>query len=211
VKPIPCLFKFLRTDRNIVGLCKLIRDHLTPPNDVARPNSHRHESNLRYLQPETCQWLLQESCYTTWWGPRSEARRLFCLSGPPGYGKSILTSFAIRDLESKGAAVAYYFCQFSQPCEDPTEILLLLALQLFNVYFSRRLPLDQQFGHHILQSHKPEHVQDLIEDLVFRLLSEGGVYFFIDALDEAIPTGISPVLVFLNNLRKKQATKEVRC
>jgi len=200
----------LTADLNLVGLCKQIRDHLGPPDDVARPNSLRHESNLRYLQPETCQWLIQESCYTSWCGSRSEAR-LFCLSGPSGYGKSILTSFAIRDLESKGAAVAYYFCQFSQPCEDPTEILHLLALQLFNVYFSHRLPLDQEFGYRILQSRKPEHVQDLIDDLVFRLLSEGGVYFFIDGLDEATPTGISPVLVFLNDLRKKWATQEVRC
>lgn len=108
--------------------------------------------------------------------------------------------------------MAYYFCQFSQPCEDPTEILQLLALQLFNVYFSRQLPLDQEFGHHILQSCKLEHVQDLVDDLVFRLLSEGGVYFFIDGLEEATTlTGISPVLVFLNDLRKKRATQEVRC
>lgn len=153
--------------------------------------------------------MLQENCYTNWWGPESEDRRLFCLSGPPGYGKSILTSFAIRDLESKGAAVAYYFCQFSQPCEDPTEILRLLALQLFNIYFSRQLPLNQEFGHYILQGHKSEHIQDLIHDLVFRLLSDGGVYFFIDGLDEAT-TSISPVLVFLNDLRKKRAAQEVR-
>ena len=106
--------------------------------------------------------------------------------------------------------MAYYFCQFSQPCEDPTEILCLLALQLFNVYFSRQLPLDQEFGHYILQSRKSEHIQDLIHDLAFRLLSEGGVYFFIDGLDEAT-TSISPVLVFLNDLRKRRATQEVRC
>lgn len=106
--------------------------------------------------------------------------------------------------------MAYYFCQFSQPCEDPTEILCLLALQLFNVYFSHQLPLDQEFGHYILQSRKSEHIQDLIHDLAFRLLSEGGVYFFIDGLDEAT-TSISPVLVFLNDLRKRRATQEVRC
>ena len=107
--------------------------------------------------------------------------------------------------------MAYYFCQFSLPCEDPSEILRLLALQLFNVYFSCQLPLDQDFGHHILQSRKPEHVQGLIDDLVFRLLSECGVYFFIDGLDEATTPAISPVLVFLNDLRKKQATEKVRC
>ncbi|KAJ7278277.1 hypothetical protein C8J57DRAFT_1713171 [Mycena rebaudengoi] len=194
---------------NYLDLSKQIRDHLTPPNEVVGPNSHRHESNLRYLQPETCQWLMHESCYTTWWSPTSMARRLFCLSGPPGYGKSILTSFAIRDLESKGAAVAYYFCQFSQPCDDPTQILRLLSLQLFNVYFSRHLPLDQEFGHHILQSRSPEHVQDLIRELVIRLLPDAGVYFFIDGLDEATPTGISPVLVFLNDLNKELTTEKV--
>ena len=107
--------------------------------------------------------------------------------------------------------MAYYFCQFSQPCESSTEILRLLALQLFDVYFSRHLPLDQEFGHLILQSRKQEDVQDLIGDLVFRLHSEGGVYFFIDGLDEAKTTSISPVLVFLNGLCKKRETQEVRC
>ncbi|KAF8333809.1 hypothetical protein F5887DRAFT_1257428 [Amanita rubescens] len=199
-----------QSDFNYFGLYKQIRDHLTPPyNTVARPNSRRHDENVRYLQPETCQWLIQESCYTTWCGPRSEARRLFCLSGPLGCGKSMLTSFAIRDLESKGAAVAYYFCQFSQPCEYPIEILRLLALQLFDVYFSRHLPLDQEFAHCMLRSRKPEDVQDRINDLVSKLLSEGGVYFFIDGLDEAIPAGISSVLEFLNNLLKEQATEKV--
>ncbi|KAF7338401.1 Nacht and ankyrin domain protein [Mycena venus] len=194
---------------NYLDLCKQIRDHLAPPEDVVRPNSQRHESNLRYIQSETCQWLIQEGCYTTWWGPRSKACRLFCLSGPPGYGKSVLTSFAIRDLESRGAAVAYYFCQFSQPCDDPTEILRLLSLQLFNVYFSRRLPLDQEMAHHILQSRSPDHVEDLVRELVINLLPNAGVYFFIDGLDEAMSTGISHVLVFLNNLRKEMATEKV--
>jgi hypothetical protein len=123
----------------------------------------------------------------------------------------MLTSFAIRDLESKGAAVAYYFCQFSQPCEDPIDILRLLALQLFDVYFSRHLPLDQEFAHLMLRSRKPEDVQDRINDLVSKLLSEAGVYFFIDGLDEAIPAGISSVLKFLNELLKKRATERVRC
>ncbi|KAJ7766248.1 hypothetical protein B0H16DRAFT_1523470 [Mycena metata] len=194
---------------NYLGLSKQIRDHLTPPDEIADPNSKFHESNLRSLQPETCQWLLHENYYTTWWGPTSTARRLFCLSGPPGYGKSMLTSFAIRDLESKGAAVAYYFCRFSQPCADPTQILRLLSLQLFNVYFSRHLPLDQEFGHHILQSRSPQHVQDLIRELVMRLLPDAGVCFFIDGLDEAAPAGISPVLEFLNNLNKELASDKV--
>ena len=106
--------------------------------------------------------------------------------------------------------MAYYFFQFSESCKYSTEILCLLALQLFNVYFERHLPLDQEFGHHILQSRKEEHVQRLIDDLVLRLLDEGvGVYFFIDGLDEATTRiDISPVLEFLANLRK---TREVRC
>ncbi|KJA21807.1 hypothetical protein HYPSUDRAFT_41683 [Hypholoma sublateritium FD-334 SS-4] len=194
---------------NYFDLCMQIRGHLTPPDDVARPNTQRHESNLRYLQPETCQWLVEESCYTAWCSPGSGGPRLFCLSGLPGHGKSILTSFAIRELEFKGAAVAYYFCQFSQPCKDPTEILRLLGLQLFNIYFERQLPLDDDFGQLFMQSRKPQDVENLINELVSRLLSGGGVYFFIDGLDEAVLDGISPVLLFLNGLRKDWATAEV--
>ncbi len=188
----------------------MIRDHLKPSDEVALPNSRRHEANLRSLQPETCHWLKEESCYSTWCGPKSEGARLFCLSGFPGYGKSMLTSFVIRELESKGAAVAYYFCQFSQPCDDPTQILRLLALQLFNIYFERKLPLSEEFSHEILQSRRPEDIRKVIDELVSRLLSEGGVYFFIDGLDEASTNGISPVLEFLIYLQANWPTNEVR-
>lgn len=184
-----------------------IRSHLKPSDDVAPQNSRRHETNLRSLQPETCQWLIDERCYVTWCGPKSEEPRLFCVSGPPGHGKSMLTSFAIRELEFKGSAVAYYFCH--KLCEDPTQILRLLVLQLFNIYFERKLPLDEDFGHNILQSHRPGEFQDLIGILVFRLLSEGGVYFFIDGLDEAQSNVISPVLEFLIGLQKNRVTHKV--
>lgn len=199
----------LLTKHMIVNRCEQIRNLLTPV-DIVGPNLQCHESNLRHLHQGTCQWLMEESCYTTWCDPRSDAPRLFSLSGPPGYGKTTLTSFAIHELESKGAAVAYYFCQFSQPCTNAFEILRLLGLQLFNIYFERRLPLDYDFVHRISQNRKSELVQDAINELVLRLVSRpGGVYFFIDGLDEAVDSGISPVLAFLNGLLKDWATHEV--
>ena len=77
----------------------------------------------------------------------------------------------------------------------------------FEDYFLRQSVLDEEFGH---QRYKLEHIQGLINDLVSQLLSQGGVYFFIDGLDETT-SGISHVLEFLNSLCKKWATQEVRC
>ncbi|KAI0062760.1 hypothetical protein BV25DRAFT_1943480 [Artomyces pyxidatus] len=188
-----------QTAHNYLDLCDKIRSHLTPI-QAHDANSKLHESNLQRHQGDTCNWLLEEPHYVNWMGSSESLLHILCLSGPVGYGKSMLSSFAIQDFEKRGIAVAYYFCQFSQPCDSAQELLRLLALQLFNVYFARKLPIDDDLCHHVLSSNSAEQMQNLICQLIVNLTP---VYFFMDGLDEAQGNShqhVSSVLHFLAHL-----------
>ena len=115
----------------------------------------------------------------------------------------MLSSFAISDVERRGEAFAYYFCQFSQPCDNERKLLLLLALQLFTIHFARMLPVDDNLRQQVF--HSTTGTCMLMQDLI-RVLVKGlgtPTYFFIDGLDEAIgPPGehVARVLIFLGRL-----------
>jgi hypothetical protein len=183
-----------------VELCGRVREFLTPVQAYSI-NVNCHETNLRRYHNGTCGWLNDDSHYKSWLDPSFESpdERIFCLSGPAGYGKSILSSFIIQDIQDRhDAALAYYFCQFSQPCENVQELLRILAVQLFNVYFARRLPVDDELCHKVLCSTSESQILDLIGELCINLCP---VYFIIDGLDEAqeerSQRAISSVLSFI--------------
>jgi hypothetical protein len=200
----------------------MIRSFLGGPAHAIRTNAQRHESNVHHHHLGTSNWLVEDADYIAWLDPNTSSHPVLCLSGPPGYGKSTLTSFAIQDVEHRAAA-AYYFCQFSQPCDSAHELFLLLALQLFNIYFARKLPVDNDLCHQVLSSTKPHHVQALIRELVMNLTP---TYFFIDGLDEAVGLHgqhVISVLRFLTDLcdefsgrvrlwcSKRRQTRPVEC
>ncbi|KLO10243.1 hypothetical protein SCHPADRAFT_528732 [Schizopora paradoxa] len=168
---------------NYLELSTQIRNFLTPRAHFA--NANYHEKNLQQHLNDTCRWLADDTRYIDWTkpSPALAGNSVFCLSGPAGFGKSILSSFAIRHLqEEHGAAVAYFFCQFSEPCENARDILLLLALQLFDIYFARKLPVDEALCHKVLCCTSTSQIQELISELSVNL---SPVYFVVDGLDEA--------------------------
>lgn len=113
----------------------------------------------------------------------------------------MLTSFAIRNLSQAGHAVAFYFCQFSQPCDREADLLRIFAAQLFEVYFKRKLPVEEDLGYQVLSSSdSPEELQALIRELVINLAP---TFFEIDGVDEAegnAQLALSNVLKFLFSL-----------
>jgi hypothetical protein len=182
-----------------VELCHIIRKHLTPERAYDE-NLKRHEANIRRHQAGTCDWMLGDHTYTAWKDPYSPEPPIFCLSGPAGYGKSFLTSLAIQDITRSQASAAYYFCQFSQQCDSDYELLKLLARQLFDTYFARDLPLDQDLCRQVLRSTTVLGVKNLIRELVMSLTP---TYFFLDGLDEVQRTSnqyMSTVVDFLAGL-----------
>ncbi|KAI0046457.1 hypothetical protein FA95DRAFT_1371839 [Auriscalpium vulgare] len=182
---------------NHVQLCQLVRAHLTT--EMSGTNLKYHEHKLQHQQEGTCSWLLNNRDYAAWKNPNCPEQRHLCLSGRLGCGKSMLSSFAIRDVQ-KSAAAAYYFCQFSQPCDSPYELLRLLTLQLFNAYVAQRLPVDAFISGQFCDSKSSEDLHELIRELVKNLTP---TYFFIDGLDEAQGSShyhVSAVVNFLVNL-----------
>ncbi|KZT72258.1 hypothetical protein DAEQUDRAFT_809156 [Daedalea quercina L-15889] len=170
---------------NYLDICGHIHDTLDP-GEASKANTNRHESNLQRCQKDTCRWLSEDPMWSAWSNPSRSLgppESIFCLSGPVGYGKTILTSFAISELQqTHGVAVAYYFCQFSQPCETMNELLYIFALQLFDVYFARKLPVDEDLYHRVLHSKSTSQPRELLRELCINLRP---VYIFIDGLDEA--------------------------
>ncbi len=137
----------------------------------------------------TCEWLTENADFSTWSlaGPNasSTAKPIFGVSGPAGYGKSILSSFTIQHLQQKqDAAVAYFFCQISAPCDNVCDILRLFALQLFGAYYDRRLPVDADLCRDIISRKNQQELQSLVRELSANLYPTS-VYFVIDGLDEA--------------------------
>lgn len=180
---------------NQVDLCEKIHRHLRS-GDAENANSRFQEAYLKDRLPGTCDWLLEDKFYVEWASPTSFACPVLCISAPPGWGKSVLSSVAIEQIK-RGAAVAFYYCQLSQPCSSEYELLRLLAFQLFNVYFTRKLPVHNDICQQVICCSTTEHIQALIVELVKSLAP---VYFFVDGLDEAqggSRTHVSNVLKFL--------------
>ncbi|KAH7104372.1 hypothetical protein BKA62DRAFT_504918 [Auriculariales sp. MPI-PUGE-AT-0066] len=181
--------------QNYLELCGMIRQFLTPW-QAESANSSRHFLNLQNQHPGTCNWLAEDAVFQAWTDTECPVHPILSLSGPLGCGKSVLSSFAIRHVESR-AAVAFYFCQFFQPCDSVHELLRLLALQLFNAYFARKLPVDSDLCHQVLCSTTPDQIQTLIRELVMNLTP---AYFFFDGLDEAQGPSQTHVAVVLDVL-----------
>ncbi|KAK3297422.1 uncharacterized protein B0H64DRAFT_473534 [Chaetomium fimeti] len=82
--------------------------------------------HLKRRHPGTGQWLLDSDGFREWLGER--AKTMFCAGGP-GTGKTILTSIAIEDRQTRyrddpSVAVAYIYCNDRRGQEQTLEALL---------------------------------------------------------------------------------------
>ncbi|KAK7047185.1 hypothetical protein VNI00_006851 [Paramarasmius palmivorus] len=162
-------------------------------------NFNRHQANHTRWLPGTCEWLQQHHYYGAW-VDGSLKPPIIWIRAPPGYGKSVLCSFAVRSVQAK-AAVAYHFCQFDQPY-TAIEILRLIGNQLFEAYWKSVEKVDEQMFLLTQQSSCTlDHVKTLLNLLVKRLSL---VYIFVDGLDEEQDlqrwSEVSIVIDYLNGL-----------
>jgi DNA replication protein DnaC len=56
-----------------------------------------YETLLRYHQEGTCEWVLELEAMKQW-KTSSDKGKLLWIHGPPGFGKTIMSSWIIRDL-----------------------------------------------------------------------------------------------------------------
>jgi hypothetical protein len=80
----------------------------------------------------TCQWVLEQQCFSEWANAQDSESRLLWLNGGAATGKSVLSSFIINSLVEQGRRCHYFFIRFGdQKKRTLGFILRSLALQIF--------------------------------------------------------------------------------
>jgi AAA ATPase-like protein len=76
-------------------------------------------------------WLFQESAYTSWLNQSQNAKPLLFVTGPPGTGKSFLSTFTISRIKERYMSTAYFYVKASDSAsQDLCTLLKTLAYQL---------------------------------------------------------------------------------
>lgn len=100
-----------------------------PQDDLAATRSAKGDR-----VPSTCEWILTQDRYTAW--SVEDGPRLLWLSGGPGIGKTMISSFLVEELSrlaerSSQMMLAYYFCDDKdEKRKTATAVLRGLLLQL---------------------------------------------------------------------------------
>ena len=86
--------------------------------------------------PGTCTWILDRGEFKTWRynGPDNAVTRFLWLTGVPGAGKTVLSSFVINEIsnESKSPPILHFF--FKQTDNDKNSVLAVTRSLLYQLY-----------------------------------------------------------------------------
>ena len=150
------------------------------------PYAEMHQKAQRLRCPGTCSWILDEHLYQAWHQSRSS--KALCLYAPPGFGKTILVSSLIDSLTpnilSDATAIAYYYCDYS----DPQSLKISNIIGTLVKQFLMRLPsipdaigqqIDRAFSYGLQRP--PE--QDLIDLILVTIEVFKDVFIIIDGID----------------------------
>jgi hypothetical protein len=164
-------------------------------------NQRRHRENQAKRLPRTCDWLLSNSKYVSWFNG-SVSPPIIWMRALPGCGKSILCSYVIHSISESEptAAIAFHFNEFDLQYKD-VDILRHLAFQLFERYWSSSDSVCEKIYNVSQKTFSVDNIKDMITILV-ETLSEMSLksYFFLDGLDECEPVVWEEMLTFLIRL-----------
>ncbi|KAI1214673.1 uncharacterized protein F4807DRAFT_449259 [Annulohypoxylon truncatum] len=140
-------------------------------------------------EPGTCGWILQDENFIEWDRASESVPCFLWLSGGPGTGKSVLSSFIINHLVERGTCCQYFFIRFGDQKKRTLSFLLRsIAFQLAQAVpnFARKLLelIDEGIDY---ESASPRMIWDRIfKAVLFNMKQElKPFYWIIDGLDEA--------------------------
>jgi Cdc6-like AAA superfamily ATPase len=139
----------------------------------------------------TCEWILAQEEFVAW--VHGGGRRQFQVTGAPGIGKMVVSTFLVDELGRKAkqplAALAYYFCDYKDyKRSTATAILRGLILQLLKrhpVLFCHFQP-----DYDVMRKSLFDNL-DALWRILLNMLADSSlreIYILIDALDECEET-----------------------
>ena len=168
-------------------------------------------------EPDTCQWILQQSAYTAWLSGSGSAT--FLLHGQMGCGKSVLTKHLLTHIrgsktsdppsENDEAAVLYHFCGSVSHNADTLESASNILRAMIYHFLVRRPSLFPTITEHtdVLDDYPPARTGSTLTSNQLSLSSlwtvlttllaasrHSSIYCFIDAIDECDPESIGTLL-----------------
>ncbi|MCJ1272574.1 hypothetical protein MMC21_000360 [Puttea exsequens] len=166
----------------------------------------------------TCDWVLKSPQFDSW--VRDEGFNLLWISGHPGSGKTVLSSYLSQKLTTKGIAttraplVCYFFC--NDGIEDQRDARAILRSIIFQILLKRRdlikhvKPLIRydKSGTALLKSY------DTLWSLFSTILDDpflSSISIIIDALDECEKSGRKRLMESLTKFTNMMKLGSNRC
>ncbi|KAI0490672.1 hypothetical protein F4859DRAFT_520389 [Xylaria cf. heliscus] len=170
----------------------------------------------------SCQWLLRKKGFTDWLSTSHNSSQILWITGPPGSGKSVLSSFVIgllRNRPSTDSCQHHFFLAGHRQKRTISYLLRGIAFQAAVSFpcFGARL-IDLHEGTDItFEQQKVSFIwEKIFEGLLFRIPDRPTMFWVIDGLDEAeSPTDFLKLLsrtrstVKLNIMLVSRATKDL--
>lgn len=156
---------------------------------------------------DTCEWILKREQFSAW-GAAADPQ-LFFITGSPGIGKTMMSTFLIDELQKKierapGKALAYFFCDDKdQDRKTPIAVLRSLIWQILlqrNELFDKIQPEFDAQGNTIIESLSA--LWRIVEGIL-RDERAGEVFIHIDAVDECDKSMRSELLICIRELFRR--------
>jgi Cdc6-like AAA superfamily ATPase len=141
---------------------------------------------LSRYQEGTGQWLLEADNFRDW--RDGCIRTLFC-PGPPGAGKTTITSLVVKDLKAQyrevpSARVAFLYCGFNhRSTQTPETLLSSLLKQLVEAQFASSKSVVEFYDRHTKAASSPT-LKNIMDAIGQEIQTASKVFIVIDALDE---------------------------
>ncbi|KAH8646721.1 NACHT and WD domain protein [Xylariales sp. PMI_506] len=142
------------------------------------------------LMEGSCQWILQRPSYLEWKDLSLTGSKLLWLTGLPGAGKSVLSTFIINSLQNEDVDNCFYYFFKSEHQTKRSVSYMLSSIayqtalasrpfrdQLLEKYDSGGVPSGRQKASSIWES--------VFESILFRQRFEQPIFWVIDGFDEA--------------------------
>ncbi|TGJ81428.1 hypothetical protein E0Z10_g7346 [Xylaria hypoxylon] len=137
--------------------------------------------------PNTCEWFLEEEKFALWLEPSSLKPAVLWYTAPPANGKSVLSTFIINHLRSKGLPCQFFLFRYADNAKRMVaNCVKSLALQLSSSQpeFRRLLVGSSREGLGLDSSDAFLIWRNIIEGKLLELNITEPLYWVIDALDE---------------------------